>query len=271
MIFVDAHVHIYDCFETKKFFDSAYTNFNQAASLNGMQDNFIPVLLMAESSGKNYFKVLQDTARGREKSENTPGNWSIKFTKEGTSLIAGSEKTCELFIISGRQIISEEGFEVLALFSNSIFEDGFPIKELIVKIREKGGIPVIPWAFGKWMGERKEILANILENNRGNGLFLGDNGGRTTLLPHPYHFKLAEKMGIQILPGSDPLPFSSEIRRPGSYGFFIQGSLSREYPARDLKELLWDRKKSLKAYGRTIAPFRFIINQLRLQFRKYLK
>ncbi len=44
-------------------------------------------------------------------------------------------------------------------------------------------------------------------------------GEELLLLPNPTQFNLAEANGMKILPGSDPLPFPQEAKRPMSYGF----------------------------------------------------
>ena len=43
-------------------------------------------------------------------------------------------------------------------------------------------------------------------------MFLGDNGGRSSMLPYPTQFNLAEANEMKILPGSDPLPFPQEAK-----------------------------------------------------------
>jgi hypothetical protein len=50
MILIDAHVHIYDCFDLEKFFDSAYANFKSAAEQLGHTNDFTGILLLAETS-----------------------------------------------------------------------------------------------------------------------------------------------------------------------------------------------------------------------------
>jgi hypothetical protein len=49
MMLVDAHVHVYDCFDLKKFFDAAFANFKSEADRLGSGDNFIAVLFLAET------------------------------------------------------------------------------------------------------------------------------------------------------------------------------------------------------------------------------
>ncbi len=47
-------------------------------------------------------------------------------------------------------------------------------------------------------------------------LFLGDNGGRLAMASPPRQFAIAERHGIMILPGSDPLPLAAEREAVGA-------------------------------------------------------
>ena len=149
-----------------------------------------------------------------------------------------------------------------------MFEDGVPLEEVLRIVSENDAIPVIPWGVGKWMGKRGAIIKKILNGPKVPMLFLGDNGNRPSFWPSPPHFKLAEIQGIKILPGSDPLPFASEVSRPGSFGFLAKGSVNPEYPARDLKRILSNQTICLQPYGRLESNWRFFRNQMAMQILK---
>jgi hypothetical protein len=138
-------------------------------------------------------------------------------------------------------------------------------------VKECGAVPVIPWGFGKWMGTRGKIVRDLLELARKTDIFLGDNGGRPAFLPRPVHFNSAESLGIRILPGSDPLPFSSEYWRPGSFGFLVEGAMNHEHPGKDLGYILLDPNTLPKPYGKLENPYRFFRNQIAMQIRKQLR
>jgi hypothetical protein len=265
MIFVDAHVHIYDCFDLETFFDYAFANFQKEASRLGQQDAFTGILLLTETSKDKWFERLTDYADNKDGNGNKAiGDWTFHHTDENCSLCARGGKNQSLFLIAGRQIVTAEKLEVLALATDKNFKEGAPIEQVIQSIRDMGAIPVIPYGFGKWVARRGVILRDLLEKTKGHMLFLGDNSGRPNFLPRPSHFKQAEAKGIQVLPGSDSLPFSSECKRAGSFGFSLNGFLSSEHPAGDLKQIFMDPTTQFQEYGHLERPYRFFRNQLKM-------
>jgi hypothetical protein len=269
MIFIDAHVHIYDCYDLGTFLDSALANFKAEATRRRQLHGFSAILLLSESAKLNWFRRLAGYAIEKWQMGSRDFNgWTLQRTKENCSLRAQRDGDLGFFMIAGRQIVTAENLEVLALITDRQFEDDLPLKEVIQTVRKKGAIPVIPWGFGKWMGRRGRLLKNTLEEAKNSELFLGDNGGRPSILPRPSYFRLAESRGIRILPGSDPLPFSSEVRKVGSFGFSVMGHISYEKPATDLKNILLDRTTNPVAYGRPETFYRFLRNQVKNRFRK---
>ena len=269
MILVDAHVHIYDCFDIEKFFDSTYSNFKFTAERIDHGKKFISVLLLSETSSDNWFQQLANCADGNGlHNKNKPGNWTFHKTEEDSSLYGKSSDSKDLFVIAGQQIVTLEGLEVLALCTIKRFEDGTPIIKLLESIKKVGGIPVIPWGFGKWIGRRGNLLRTLITSAEKHSFLLGDNGGRPFLLPAPRMFKLAEKKGIKILPGSDRLPIVSEGTRVGSYGLSMYGALSKKHPAQDLKRFLMDPAIQYQSFGQLENPIRFLWNQLTLRLKR---
>ena len=227
MIFVDAHVHIYDCFHLPIFFESAFANFQSEAARMGQVDDFTAILLLTETSKDNWFERLASYASNKTTAETkTIPDWTFHHTDGNCSLCARGSEDQSLFLIAGRQIVTAEKLEVLALATDKKFKDGAPIGQVIQSIRDMGAIPVIPYGFGKWIGRRGKILRDLLKKTEITKLFLGDNGERPKFLPRSSHFKQAEKRGIRVLPGTDPLPFPSECRRAGSFGFSFLGSIN---------------------------------------------
>jgi hypothetical protein len=266
MILVDAHVHIYDCFQLHKFLDAALDNFTTAAARFGDPNKFTALLLLTETSRENHFEKLKEYALNGQ----TEGRWSFHLTGETCSLRAQCVGGAGLFLIAGRQIVTAEDLEILALLTDKQFEDGRKLSEIIQTVKKLSSIPVIPWGFGKWAGTRGRALKEILCKTKTCRFFLGDNGGRLRFFPRPTHFKLAEKLGIRILPGSDPLPFPAEARRAGSFGFIIDRTIDADKPARNLKAMLKNTEISVQPFGQLEHPFRFFKNQFRMQIRKIL-
>ncbi|OEU78091.1 MAG: hypothetical protein BA872_00195 [Desulfobacterales bacterium C00003060] len=105
MIFVDAHVHIYDCFDLETFLDSALENFRAEAARCQQEDAFTALLLLTETAKENWFHRLAGYA-GNQSGNRTEsiGNWTFHRTNEDYSLYAQSEKSQGFFLIAGCQI-----------------------------------------------------------------------------------------------------------------------------------------------------------------------
>jgi hypothetical protein len=269
MLLIDAHVHIYDCFNLEKFFDSAYANFKSEAEKLDHGDDFTGILLFAETSKDDWFHHLSNYADGKELPDGKDtGNWIFSRTNDNNLIFAKSDDSKNLILIAGRQIVTGEGLEILSLFTAERFEEGTPIKKLINDIKNRDGIPVIPWGFGKWMGKRGTILNQLIESAKSQEFFLGDNGNRPFFLTYPSQFKLAQDKDIRNLPGSDPLPLPSEFDRAGSWGFSISEPLDKFKPTAQLKESLLKKHSEQSIFGKPASLGGFIINQLLLELKK---
>ena len=273
LILIDSHVHLYNCFDFDRFFDSAFNNFSNSVKNSSGLNPFLSVLLLTETSNDRYFQELSRSVKspGENPNSSHPSplkKWKLRATGESCSLYAHRAGTEGLYLIAGRQIVTAENLEVLALASAEDFEDGQPLETTLERTIAAGGIPVIPWGFGKWVGRRGKILGDLLEENKFPVLFLGDNSGRPIFWPRPPLFEQAERQGMRVLPGTDPLPFPRESLRPGGFGFSMAGQLDPEQPARSLKQLLLEEKTPIQPYGSLENPWRFIRNQIAMQIVK---
>ena len=267
MILVDAHVHLYECYDLSEFLTSARTNFSREACRRKHNANFSAFLLLTDAANQNSFNRLTHYAT----SQKQVGNYLIKITPDKNTLLATHIiDDGRLYLVAGRQIVTAEKLEVLALFTNTNFKEGAPLAQTVKLIEKKGGIPVIPWGTGKWLGKRGKILTEFISKYQ-NNIFLGDNGGRPTFWPTPSHFKYARRIGMQILPGSDPLPFSTESKRAGSFGFTLNTSVNDKYPSENLKKALGKKDVVIKPYGKLESPLHFFRNQIAMQIVKRLK
>ncbi|MDP3694940.1 MAG: hypothetical protein Q8R42_02365 [Desulfocapsaceae bacterium] len=270
MIFVDAHVHIYDCFDLDVLFDSAVANFQTAAKHCGITNKpFSSMLLLTERASDNWFQHVFMKIKPGKDVNNPDKRWVITHTGDELSLRA-CHNDCpeeEIYLIAGRQIVTAEKIEVLALFCNTGINDGLSLNETVSAIRQCNGIAVIPWGVGKWIGKRGKILQDFLPGYGGKEIFLGDNGGRPWCWPTPTLFHLARKKGISVLPGTDPLPLPHEAMRVGSFGFFLDHHpLNINSPATSVRDLLISNKETLYPFGRLQNIKSFFTNQLQLRF-----
>ena len=266
MILTDAHVHIYDCFDLEKFLDAAYSNFQTQANRLGHGDTFTPILLLAEDEKNSWFNRLRKFADGRNvHTYSAIQKWKFLHTDEHISIVAKGENSKVLIIIAGRQVETIEDLEVLALCTSNFYRSGIPIIDLINEIKEHDAIPVIPWGFGKWLGKRGLILKKLLKTTKSSDFFLGENGGRPKISLRPFHFKIAERRGVRILPGTDPLPIKSELLRVASFGLSLYESCSHNNPAKDVKKVLQDHSTEFVPYGKLKNFSSFLRHQFSLR------
>jgi len=259
---VDSHVHVHRCFDEGVFFDSALANVRALDGERGGGLDRIGCLLLTESAGEDVFSGLRSRVRAGE------GDWQFRPTEEACSLIACREGEGSLVVVAGRQIVSAEQVEVLALGTTAMLPDGRPLAQTLVAVRAAGALPALPWGFGKWLGRRGRLVAQQIAGARPGELFLGDNGGRLALSPRPRLFALAEARGLAILPGSDPLPFAPEVAKVARYGFVLQVPFDAAAPFAAIRRALAGLAGSPEPFGRLERWPSFVHHQIAMQLEK---
>lgn len=268
-IFIDAHVHLYDCFSLTAFLTAAFNNFETSANRLGCRNGLTSLLLLTETSRDHWFRrLLEYTEKPSEVDSQKMHGWTLCPTREDNSVHAVNQNGTGIFIIAGRQIATREGLEVLSLGSDTHIKDRQTLVETIDNVRLNGGLPVLPWGPGKWTGSRGKIILEFINNLEDDDIFLGDNGNRPFFWPYPAIFHAAEKKGLKILPGSDPLPFASEEKKPGSFGLYTKGKISGDSPAKDLFAILNDKQSHISPFGQRETFWRFLRNQVGMQLKK---
>lgn len=260
MLLLDGHVHIYPCFDLGSLFDGAVQNFQVQARRLGAGDSYSGILLLTERPGENRFSTLSGAVS--EQGGPCPGavKWRLSATAERQSLALTGRNDAKIFLIAGRQVVSREGLEVLALLTAAEFEDGGSVSAVVRQITDAGGVPVIPWAFGKWFGSRGRILRELVQRD-GRDFFLGDNGGRPVCYPVPGLLRHEMEQGRPVISGSDPLPIKGEEKRAGSFGVYADIGLDDRRPAGSLKKLMSDPVSPFAGYGNPLPFLRFVRNQ----------
>jgi hypothetical protein len=262
--YVDAHVHIHDCFELDEFLVAAVKNFQ----MHSVGDSDCPqprfVLCLTESYGADYFSRLTSVLN---KTKSGVGRWSFGSSGSDVSLLASHPQFGSLEIVAGRQIVTAERLEVLALGTTRTWEDGQTTGHVIASVTDAGAVSVLPWGFGKWLGRRRRVVESLINEFGGGSVYLGDNSGRSAVLPTPPEFALAEAKGMRVLPGSDPLPFESESNRAGSFGFQIDCLSVQDSAWKELCVMLTQGQGELRPFGKLESPFRFARNQIAMQYK----
>ena len=205
LLVIDAHVHIYPCFDLSGFLGAAFSNCLKVARHFGHDPSYIPVLLLTEGYRQREFHRLREKMEGGNEriAEEKHGGYRLFPTEEAESLRIERADGSFLFLIAGFQIVTSERLEVLALSTVSEIPDGLPLEKTVAAVEKDRAIPVIPWGFGKWSGRRRHVLTEFLASRREGGFFLGDNGGRPNFLQFPDFEREVPGLSMKVLPGSD--------------------------------------------------------------------
>ncbi|MBU4248658.1 MAG: hypothetical protein KKG09_03755 [Verrucomicrobia bacterium] len=234
-ISADGHLHVYPQFRLDQAFDSLMANLDCNARdfwLSDPQDT-VRLAFLTEGSDCRFFEQLRDGTVN-----SAAAGLEIVAPREALSLTLihrGSRKLC---LIAGRQIVTRERLEVLGLAMRESIPDGLSVRETISRIVASGGIPVLPWAPGKWLFGRGRLVRELVAAGQSGTLVLGDSSLRPSGWPEPASMRLARARGLMILPGSDPLPLPGEERQMGAYGFVYEGPFDPEHPADSVRALL---------------------------------
>ncbi len=267
MILFDAHVHIYDVFNLDVLINSAFHNFSKTIKTLGQEQSGCSCfLLLTESVGLDYFALLR---RKPVADDNSPDyRWTLEETQESCSLRVRHPDYHEisLFIVGGRQVITKERLELLALFTMEKIPDYLPLETGVQQISKSGGLPVCAWGAGKWLGKRGEILSGFLQSPAGRHLYLGDSGGRPAIWPAS---KLLQRKPFsdRVVSGTDPLALVGEESRVGCFGGYVAATCSETMPAKSLKNFLSEEDVVVKPFGESLSPFLFMKNQLALRLQ----
>jgi hypothetical protein len=268
MVLVDGHVHVHDCFDVAGLFDSAAANFAAAARELHSERDYESVLCLVESRNERFLESVREHRTGRVW-RGRHGFWEAERGCEAESLVVRRGNT-RLKLIAGRQLVTRERLEVLALGTTAELPEGEPIDATLGAVRDVGAAAVLPWGVGKWLGSRGEIVARVLSNPEWREVFLGDNGNRLELSRDPAVFAAARRAGRSVLPGSDPLPLPGEEARVAAYGFAIDVALDSLRPAAALLAVL-KSGSALVGFGRREPLRRFVGNQLALRMRSRVR
>lgn len=262
-VLIDAHAHIHSCFDPDRFLAAADLNLQAAAARHGARQGFDGVLCLTECAADDAFGALWELAGGP-----TPvwGGWrleraddiSIRAVRAGRALV----------LVAGRQVAAREDLEVLMLGTRQRMADGAAISDVLHRAQAWGALRVIPWGAGKWFFARGRLLRSIVKEADRGDFFLGDEGGRPVFWPEPRHFAEARRLGVRVLPGTDPLPYPSEAERAGSFGAAFRGQLDAGRPGKSLLAALRNPETVLTPFGSLESPLRFVRHQVGMQLRK---
>ena len=226
----DGHIHLYSSFQLDSLFLNAHRHLIQLGSAQSY------LLFTVEPQGQFEFDKIP-----------TRVTESIIVTKTSDQnvLKLKTQHGENLFVVAGRQIVSKERLEFLALFCREDIPDGLSIEELSKRVAAANAIFVLNWAPGKWMFSRSKIVDNLLKHFSPKKLLLCDTALRFYGWSEPKQMREARERGFKIIAGTDPFPIKGEEQRVGKYGFAsLQDS--------DFREALF--KGNLEVMGKRLLP-----------------
>jgi len=200
------------------------------------------------------------------------GSLGLRATDERLSLTAidASDGTT-LHLVAGRQIVSSERVEVLALAldpddpAGALADLEHPATALVRRLVALGAAVVLPWGFGKWIGARAAVVASVLGDAtlaREPRLLLGDSAHRCRPWITPRLFLLHPR----VLAGTDLLAVPGAERRLARYGFRMAGELDPRRPAASLLAAL-DRGGDVEVVGERESLASTLLEQIRYRAR----
>lgn len=267
--FIDGQVHVYPGFDINLFLSSALGNFTRAFERAGVEGRALGVLMLTDMAKADGFSRFKRLLNGRPEVA-LSSTWHLEqVPSEEGSLLFEHRDGSGLVAIAGRQINTAERIEVLSLGSPAPVADAMSLSQTISSVRTKGGLPVLPWGAGKWLGARGRLILKTLDEFTPDELMFGDNGIRPVFWPRSPILDRAAELGYKIVSGTDPLPCPHEAKRAGTFGCWIAGTLSLERPAASVKALLKSADTEARPYGRAAGAWRFLRDQTMIRLKSY--
>lgn len=220
----DTHVHLHPGYDLGAALASL------CANLAGHGEE-VRAGFLAERSGCRVFAALRDS------SLRPGGSIAVQRLPEAGALLLESEGR-QAYLFDGRQIVTAERVEVLALGADIDLADGQPAERVIAAVRAADGVPVLGWSPGKWSGARGRLVGDLLRCSTPGELLLGDTALRPRRSFEPRLMREARRRGLGVIAGTDALPLPREERLLGTYATVFEGPFDPERPLQSARHLL---------------------------------
>jgi len=236
-ILADTHIHFYPFFDFQRSLSILRSN------LACLDSECCQLGFLAERFDCNFFTEIQE-----KKSELLSSDVRIKNL--GDALLLQEQGYNDIFLFAGRQIVTRERLEILALTTDTQIPDGLPVQEVIERINAIGAIAVLSWAPGKWFFDRGKKVKQLLDLFNPQQLLLGDTTLRPWCWTTPILMKKGVGSGYTVLAGSDPLPFVGEEKMMGRYASYWQMELDFQDPVKSVRKYLKEPGSSPDLLGK---------------------
>jgi hypothetical protein len=255
----DGHVHIYRTFDVAVALEAAVRNLRRLVQEMEIASNAAEYALLLGDT-------RMDRAYDRIREGKLPDGWQVE-ERSGEAALRLRRGDDRLLVIAGRQLVTSERLEVQAIGTSAALPDGLAVDAAIAAVRDAGAFPVVPWGFGKWWGARGNLVRQVIEREDPSRIALGDNGGRLGLAGRPTLLAHAERLGINVIAGSDPLPFPKQARRIGTFGFVLLDWQAEMDATSQIHARLASRSRRPVIAGRTTGPVDFLLAQTQMQIQ----
>jgi hypothetical protein len=243
----DSHVHIYPEYPLEVFFNTAFSNLKALASRHSTAQSapLMLALILTERFDCHFFKELSTN-----KIDLRSFGYQAKSLAEEGCLAITNKTNQTIYLYAGRQIVTKERLEILALTADVDIADGQSFSDVMKQVIAANAMPVLNWAPGKWMFKRWPIVKKIIEEVSPEKLLICDTTLRPSCYPEPCLMKEARKNGFKLIAGSDPLPLPGEEALVGSYGIYSEVSIDVERPVSSMHDILLNHAIKLQIVGK---------------------
>ena len=241
---IDSHIHVYPCYDLDRAFSTLLS------SMDGIAPNAVKVACLTERYDCDFFNELS--------ADSTPldDRFSVREDPNEACLwIQRQDGGGSVALLPGRQVVSSENIEVIALVHRERIADGLPAAQIVEAVLNNNGVPMLSWSPGKWWFRRGKVVASLLERFSPANIVIGDTGLRPVGWSTPWLMRKAGNRGFRVLAGSDPLPVIGEERYFGSYMTEAETASAIESPTALIRSITTDIGVSLSVRGSRLMPF----------------
>jgi len=250
--YIDTHCHYHSLLSFSDFFKAIVRN-----SRTVVQGRDVRLAIcLTDMPGTNWFTEL----------ELSPATtlFSVSKIDDFTLSVRIGDDTVAVYCAN--QVNSQEKIEVIVVGFRGTIPEGLALNEY-VEIYGKDYLLIFPWGVGKWLGRRGELMTTQMDTAI-NPFVLGDNGGRPYWWSRIPQFSIANKKGIPVLAGSDPLPVSSFQRRVASFGNVYDEEFGC---CSEWIKYAKGLRQSPSVFGAPSGTLSFLAEQFGLRIQKILK
>jgi hypothetical protein len=244
---LDGHIHLYPGYDWRVAIRALVENLGKLAG-----DDAVLIGLLAEGAGYGFFREVRSN----------PGKFStdslsLEASPDPGALVVKLDRQIKAYLICGRQVVTAERLEVLAIGTDVDIPDGQPVKQTLEFLKATGAVAVLSWSPGKWFFARGRIVRNLLEAMAAGSFFLGDTALRPLGWPYPSLMAMGRRLGYKVMGGSDPLPLPGEERRIGTYGVCVRAMFDPGAPAESVRRMMHYGNAFYTPVGGRLCPMVF--------------